>query len=146
MARASFTLDEFSKLPTATPELALDMAKKFMGLFDGTIQNALEKVSEQLCQTHVWDGDIIKEALLLYKVETDPAKGLFNNEHLRVVDDTMESARGWKSLKVTHTKSTLADYEKFIAAMIQKFGRDAKFYVTSDRGDEYFILRTDGGE
>lgn len=67
------------------------------------------------------------------------ATNQFENANMRLVEK--DGYTNWVALKQEGHETTLADFEEAIAALIAKHGRDAGFYMTSDRGDDYFILK-----
>jgi hypothetical protein len=134
--------EEAKKMPVATAGLLLSTAKKFAEVFGVELtDDVIDDAAERMRVTYQFESaTTIRDAKAMFHIEQNPGSVLFENSRTKFV--TTNGTEFWQSIKQVGKDTTLGDFKAFIATLIEKHGADKEFYIESDHGDEYFILRT----
>lgn len=130
--------------PTADAALVLRKAKELAILFDKELDSSIvTQAAEMMWNTYQFDsGTTVSDAQNMLFVEQHPKTVVFENSNARFI--AKNGNENWQVIKQIGFDTTLADFRDFLDALIVKYGSGAEFYMDSDHGDEYFILKLKG--
>src|SRR5208337_1806399 len=132
--------------PVADAALLLRKAKELAILFGRELDNAVvTEASEAMWNTYQFEkATTVADAMELLFLEQHPEAVVFQNSATQFI--AKNGNENWQAIKQVGKETMLGDFRDFIDALIKKYGARAKFYVESDHGDEYFILKLKGGK
>jgi hypothetical protein len=143
--KVSIAVADYNKLPEASAKDILATARKLAAALGKPLDDEMvNKASEEMLDTHRFGQYDMDQAKLLLKIEERPEDVLFRNERVVFLMDSGNEY--WRTIKEytpvnkKGARPTLADYRAFINEMYARFGGDTEFYMTSDRGDDYFVV------
>jgi len=132
---------EYQKLPMATPQYIVELAKVLAETFKKPLNgDRIDEAMKHMEDTWQFDVTHRRDAKLLLLVDQNPDAVLYQNSRTKFVVSG-ETTR-WQNIKQVGKQTNLADFRNLITGLIKEYGTEASFYMDSDQGDEYFILKT----
>jgi len=132
--------EEYKKLPMATPQYVVQLAKVLAETFKKPLTaDRIDEAIKHMEDTWQFDVTTRRDAKLLLLVDQNPDVVLYQNSRTKFVV-AGETTR-WQNIKQVGKQTNLADFRNLVNRLIAEHGTEAAFYMDSDQGDEYFILK-----
>lgn len=132
--------EDYAKLPMATPQYVVQLAKVLAETFKKPLNaDRIDEALAHMEDTWQFDPTTRRDAKLMLLVDQNPDVVLYQNSRTKFVVSG-ETTR-WQNIKQVGKQTNLADFRNLITRLIAEYGTEATFYMESDHGDEYFLLK-----